>query len=674
MLTAAQPRSLPRESRDTLFLLAVIGWIVLLQAPYLPPWTTAWACAVLLWRAHSAWHQRPLPGRSWTTLALALTVAGSYLDHGTLIGREAGVGLIVMLLVLKTLELKAQRDAAVVFFLGFFTLVTQFFHSQSLGTALGIGLALWGLMTALVQGQRPVGAPSLWASARQAAWIALLAAPLMALLFTLFPRLPPLWGMNGQGMLGRTGLSEQMTVGDVAALANDDRIALRLRFLDPAPDPQQLYMRGPVLSQFDGRQWSPALPRFAGAQRLRPDLRTNGTALRYEVLLEPHRQRWLPTLEATANAPEGAGLVPRMNAELRWLNETPVTDTLRYQAQAHLQHAHGPLAPVLGLQDYLELPPGFNPQTLGWAQQLARQVGNTPQRAQALVDLALNTLRTGGYTYSLSPGTLGQHTADEVWFERKVGFCEHYASAFVVLMRALDIPARVVTGYQGASLNPLDGLWTVRQRDAHAWAEVWMAQRGWVRVDPTAAVAQWRTNSTERLITPTALSSAVNALHPALAARLQAWWESVDSRWTLWVLDHGRQRQLDWLQRWGWQDMSLQGLWQVLGGALALLSLLGLALMLWRPVAQRSDPWLHLLERARERMRRRGVPVGQHSSPAEMALAWQRRPGATATSDAVTDWLHSMESHRYRATHRPTLATLRQQFRQLPWPSGQPRP
>lgn len=669
MLTTALPHTLPRESRDTLFLLAVIGWIVLLQAPYLPPWTTAWACVVLLWRAHGAWRQRPLPGRSWTTLALAITLGGSYLYHGTLIGREAGVGLIVMLLVLKTLELKAQRDATVVFFLGFFTLVTQFFHSQSLGTALGIGLALWGLMTALVQGQRPVGTPSLWGSARQAAWMALLAAPLMALLFTLFPRLPPLWGINGQGMLGRTGLSEQMTVGDVAALANDDRIALRLRFIDAAPDPQQLYMRGPVLSRFDGRQWSPALPSFGGDQRLRSDLHTDGPALRYEVLLEPHRQRWLPTLEATAGAPEGAGLMPRMNAELRWLNDRPVTDTVRYQAQAHLNHRHGPVATVLGLQDYLELPPGFNPQTLGWAQQLARQVGDAPQRTQALVDVALNALRTGGYAYSLSPGTFGQHTADELWFERKVGFCEHYASAFVVLMRALDIPARVVTGYQGASLNPLDGLWTVRQRDAHAWSEVWMNGRGWVRVDPTAAVAQWRTSSTERLIAPTALGTAVNALHPALAAQLQAWWESMDSRWTLWVLDHGRQRQLDWLRHWGLPHTDWSALWQLLGATLALLSLAGLLAMLWRWPLRHRDPWLRLLQRARHRCGRAGVVVGDNCPPADMAAAMQRHFGTTPQTRAVTEWLARLEKQRYSANTSPSLATLQREFRQLPWPT-----
>jgi hypothetical protein len=268
----------------------------------------------------------------------------------------------------------------------------------------------------------------------------------------------------------------------------------------------------------------------------------------------------------------------------------------------------------------------------------------------------------------------GQHTADELWFSRKVGFCEHYASAFVVLMRALDIPARVVTGYQGATLNPLDGLWAVRQRDAHAWTEVWMAGRGWVRVDPTAAVALWRTSSAERLSTPTALGTAVNALHPALAAQLQAWWESLDSRWTLWVLDHNSRRQLDWLRQWGWQDVSIDSLWRVLAGACAVLSLAGLALLLWRPQRRPHDPWLRLLERARHQMRRSGVVVAPHSPPAAMAQAWRRVRGTTSGPDAVTQWLQAMETQHYSDAPDTTLATLQQQFRRLHWPPPISRP
>lgn len=657
-----------KESRETLFVLAVIAWIVLLQAPYLPAWSLVWAGLVLLWRARIAWYGRPIPSRLWTRLALGVAVGGIYLQHGTLIGKEAGVGLIILLLVTKTLELKAQRDATVLFFLGFFALITQFFYSQSLATALGIGVAVWGLMTALIYGQRLAGSPKLSASARQAAHLALWAAPVMAVLFLLFPRLPPLWGHNGQGMLGRTGLSEQMRVGDVAALATDDRIALRLRFLDASPPPDSLYFRGPVLSAFDGRHWTPASPSFAAGHRVQAELLTQGPGLRYEVLLEPHRQRWLPTLEATAEAPDGSHLMPKMNAELRWLNALAVTEPVRYQATAHLRHRHGPTTAVLGLQDYLDLPPGFNPQTLALAQRMARELGDTPNRTIALVEQALSTLRTGGYSYSLSPGVFGQHTADEVWFERKVGFCEHYASAFVVLMRALDIPARVVTGYQGAAFNPTDGYWVIRQRDAHAWAEVWVPDQGWIRTDPTAAVAQWRTHSAVRLSTPSTLESAVHALYPALGMTLQRWWEAADTRWTLWVLDYTQLRQLGWLQRWGWRDASLPDLWGVLGMALSMASMTGLAWVLWRSRSLPTEPWAQMLQLARERMVRCGVALPAHPSPADMAAAWRLHIGLSEAESDVMVWLHHMEVVRYGRSPTLTLPALRRRFRQLNWP------
>ncbi len=675
MLNTPRTTHLPREARDTLFVLVVVGWIVFLQAPYLPVWTTGWATLVLLWRAHGVWRQRPLPGRAWRTLALAISLGGSYLAHGTLLGREAGIGLIVMLLVLKTLELRTQRDATVLFFLGFFTLVTQFFHSQSLATALGIFLALWGLMTALVQGQRRVGSPGLWSSARTAATIALLAAPLMALLFVLFPRLPPLWGVPGQGMLGRTGLSEQMRVGDVAALANDDRVVLRLRFDGPAPDTSELYVRGPVLTRFDGRLWSPLEPDQALSATPAGAVRTEGHAVDYEVLLEPHRQRWLPTLELSTSPPQGDGLAPQQGPGLRWMHTQPITDVVRYRASSHVRFRHGPLTARLALQDALELPPGHNPRTLAWAMELAQAVPAQPGRSAALVALVLQRLRDGGYSYSLSPGVFGQHTADELWFDRKTGFCEHYASAFVVLMRALDIPARVVTGYQGGSTNPIDGLWTVRQRDAHAWAEVWIAGQGWLRVDPTAAVAQWRTASVERLATPTAFGAAVQALHPALAARLQAWWEAADSRWTLWVLDHGSQRQRDWLRRWGLPDGGWQTLWQLLGRALGGLALLGLAAMLlWRRTPAPRDPWLRLLQRARRRLKRLGLQLPEHLPPEAIATQLQRHIGTTAESQSVTKWLLRMQTHRYGRYAAPPLATLQREYRQLRWPRRPPHP
>jgi len=214
-------QSLPRDARDTLFLLAVIGLILLPQVPNLPWWCTMLAAIVLLWRGTLAVQAKPLPGKWWRVALLAITLVATYSTHRTLLGREAGVTLIVILLALKTLELRARRDAFVIFFLGFFTMLTNFFYSQSLMTALAMLLALLGLLTALVNAHMPVGRPPLAQAARTAGWMALLGAPIMLVLFILFPRMAPLWGTPSDAMAGRTGLSNTMRVGTIAELALD---------------------------------------------------------------------------------------------------------------------------------------------------------------------------------------------------------------------------------------------------------------------------------------------------------------------------------------------------------------------------------------------------------------------------------------------------------------------
>ena len=227
--------SLPRDVRDNLFLLAVIGWVVLMQVGHIPWWCSALTAVVLLWRASLTLRGQALPGWAWRTGLLALTLGATWLTHRTLLGRDAGVTLIVVLLALKTLEMRARRDAFVVFFLSFFTLLTHFFYSQSLLTAMGILIALLGLLTALVNAHMPVGPAPLKQSARIAGGMALLGAPIMLVLFMLFPRMAPLWGMPGDSMAGRSGLSGQMRVGEIAKLALDDGIAMRVKFDGPAP-------------------------------------------------------------------------------------------------------------------------------------------------------------------------------------------------------------------------------------------------------------------------------------------------------------------------------------------------------------------------------------------------------------------------------------------------------
>ena len=366
-------RRLPRDARDTLFLLAVIAWTVLPHLSHLPLWCALLSGAVLLWRGRLALVNAPLPGR-WVLIAVLVLAAGLTLwSHRTLFGKEAGVTMAVVLMALKTLELRARRDAFVVFFLGFFLILTHFLYSQSMAVAAAMLVSVWGLLTSLVLANMPVGRPSLKRAGALAARTALLGVPLMVLMFALFPRMGPLWGIPKDGATP-TGLSNSMRLGSVAEVAQDDSIAMRIRFIDAAPPLAALYFRGPVLTQFDGIEWRPLTPSFEPAVMPRAALRVRGPAIRYEVTLEPLRLNVLPTLEATTSVADVPGYRVTQRDDLQWTVDRPVFERVRFEAQAHMSFRHGPPQAVLGLQDHLDLPPGFNPRTLAWAAELRRNL------------------------------------------------------------------------------------------------------------------------------------------------------------------------------------------------------------------------------------------------------------------------------------------------------------
>ena len=663
---------LPRDSRDTLFLLAVIAWVLLPQVGHLPLWCSLLAAGVLLWRGWLAATVRPLPSRWWLLALLLLTVGATLFSFKTLLGRDAGVTLIVVLLTLKTLELRAKRDAFVVFFLSFFTMLTNFFYSQSLLTAAAMLVALLGLLTALVNAHMPVGKPPLAQAAKTAGWMALLGAPIMAVLFLLFPRLAPLWGIPGDGMSGRSGLSASMQVGSIASLALDDSIAMRIRFDGAAPLQSDLYFRGPVLSTFDGRDWRALRSGFPVRMQPAANLQVLGPPVAYQVTLEPNNHRWLLLLDATPTAPALPGYEASMTPELQWLTERPIADLVRYTAQSYPDFRHGPARLVAGLQDYVDLPASFNPRTL----QLASDMRRDPRLAQAdgaqLVGAVLERLRSGGYRYTLDPGVYGQHNADEFWFDRKEGFCEHIASSFVVLMRALDVPARIVTGYQGGERNALDGYHVVRQSDAHAWAEVWLAGRGWVRVDPTAAVAPGRVGTLQRLQAPRGViaSALLGNVSPAVAQTLRAMWDAVNNGWNQRILNYTQGKQLNLLRNLGFASPGWEDLIYLLIGIVVLASLGGAAWARWE--RKRQDPWLRLLETAAARLHKAGIEVAPHSPPRRMAQQLTQQFGPTdPAAVAIRDWLLRLEAQRY-APHRGQhsgLVTLQRELKQLSWPT-----
>ncbi len=659
--------ALPRDARDTLFLLAVIALIVLPQAANLPWWCTAITAMVLVWRSTLAVEARPLPGK-WARIGLlVLALAATFATHRTLLGQEAGVTLIVILLALKTLELRARRDAFVIFFLGFFAMLTNFFYSQSLMTAVVMLLALLGLLTALVNAHMPVGKPPLMQAARTASWMALAGAPIMLALFLLFPRFAPLWGTPADAMAGRTGLSNTMRVGTIAELALDGSIAARIKFDDNRAPPQsQLYFRGPVLAQFDGREWS-ALPSWARGAPPSGNLRTSGPPVRYEVTLEPNHRPWLLTLDAAPTAPQASGYEVTGTPDLQWVANRPISDLVRYRAESYTQFHSGPVRQTAALRPYLALPPGSNPRTAALAAEMRAQPALAGAGTQAFIRAALQRLRTGGYSYTLEPGVYGNDTADEFWFDRKEGFCEHIASAFVVLMRGAGIPARIVTGYQGGELNSVDNYWILRQSDAHAWAEVWEDGTGWVRVDPTGAVSPGRVGQLQRLVPqPGLFAGAIGAMSPTLAQNLRAAWEAVNNGWNQWVLNYTQSRQLNLLKTLGFNAPSLEDLAYVLLYLLVGASLAGAAWTLWE--RSQHDPWLRLLGQARARLAKAGLQLPDTAPPRQMAAQVEARFGPAA--QAVREWLLKLEAQRYAPASPASLAALRAEFRRLDWPAA----
>ena len=659
--------NLPRDSRDTLFLLAVIAWVLLPQTQHLPWWCSALAFGVLMWRGYLALTMRPLPSAWWRLGLLALAVAATLLTHKTLLGRDAGVTMLAVLLTLKTLELRARRDAFVVFFLGFFCMLANFFYSQSLLTAASMLLGLLGLLTVLVNAHMPVGKPPLLQAAKTAGWMALLGAPIMIVLFMLFPRLAPLWGVPSDAVAGRSGLSARMQVGTIASLALDDSVAMRIKFEGKPPPQQDLYFRGPVLSGFDGREWLPAKADVFSRFNITASLVVSGAPVNYEVTLEPNSRPWLMVMDAAVQSPVLPGYQTLMQADLQWLLNRPLNDLLRYKVQSYPNFQHGPKTAVIGLREYVELPPGFNPRTLALANEIRRDARYAQAGSAALVDVAMNKLRTGGYTYTLEPGVYGQNTADEFWFDKKAGFCEHIASSFVILMRALDVPARIVTGYQGGEQNSVDGFWTIRQSDAHAWAEVWYEGRGWVRVDPTSAVSPGRTGAFQRLQAPqNIVGQALTNLNPRFSLQLRATWEAINNAWSQRVLNYTQGKQLSLLKDIGFKSPSWQDLSYLLIGIIVMVSLLGAAWGLWERT--QHDPWLRLLGKARKQLAKAGIDSTHASSPRQLAELLKHQHGSQ--HDALQRWLMQLEAQRYGASgSNQTIKQLRQQFNGLAWPA-----
>lgn len=652
---ALPDRHFIRDRRTVLLLLAACGMVLLPYASHVPGSISGFCSVLLAWRAWLTLRRQALPPR-WLLLLLSAAGMGAiHLSYGTFLGRDAGVAMLVVLLACKLLEMRARRDLFVVIFLSFFLILALFFYSQSILVAAAM-LVVMGLLLCVQLSMQFVQAlPPLRTRLKLAARILGLAAPLALVLFVLFPRVEgPLWGQPGGGTSAGSGLSDSMSPGDISNLAMSETLAFRVRFLDGLPPVSALYWRGPVLGDFDGRTWRP-VRRAIGQQRGPLTIQTRQAPLHYEVMLEPSEQHHLFALEVPHSVPHLRDNPVWLTADLELLASKPLRQRVQYRAASSLSAAVQAQAEASDFAPWLALPPGYNPA----ARALAAQLRRSAQGDAELVQATLAHFRTEAFHYTLQPPVLGQHTVDEFLFDSRSGFCEHYAGAFVFLMRAAGIPARVVTGYQGGEINPVDGRMSVRQSDAHAWAEVWLAGQGWLRVDPTAAVAPERVTTQSRAPLPAADSvfadwTGLNTLQYSLGSLwqtplrlLRQGWEAANAGWNRWVLDYSSARQQSLLEFFGLETVDwrvLSGLLLGIGGLVASLVLLPLLRS-----HHRLPPAEALYQGLCQRLARLGHPKAAHEGPRAYARRLAGEAGRLNRSQqtAAIRFLTLYETMRY---------------------------
>ena len=576
------------------------------------PGTVAIAIALTALLVVAASWKRPLPGFLKLLVALVAVVA-VFFAFGFRPGRDTGCALLAAMLAIKPTETRTLRDArSLVGFALFAPFATFLLDQGPLSLLLGLTATVAALVTLqrLADIEADIVPIPLTMGLRGVGRLLLLGLPLTLAAFWLFPRIgTPLWGVPDRAS-AKIGLSDSMAPGDWIDLMADDTPAMRVRFEGPPPPREQLYWRGPVLWDFDGRTWSQGpwqAPR-------RADVVPAGTGWRYELEMEPSERRYLTALDLPSSTPHGSVAtsegnlvaIQRLQSLTRWtLHSAPPA---RFDAD---------LAPRQ-LRRALAYPRQFNPRAQALARQWQQETGGDPaaivQKAMAMVNADL--------AYSLAAPALGRDTVDEFLFATRTGYCEHFSSAFVFLMRAAGVPARVVTGYAGGYRNPVGDYWIVRNSDAHAWAEVWLQGRGWVRVDPTAAVAPERIYDTVADRMPGAIGEfrGFNGL-----------WNATDwlrRGWNDLVLGFNAERQSRMLQSFGIDKLDARTLVLLF----ALVALLTLGWMLWwlRRGERERDPLLRAWHRLSMRYRR----VGLEREPSEAASEWAMRVSNARPADA----------------------------------------
>jgi len=485
------------------------------------------------------------PGWLLRLLLSAVMLIVLLFTYGTVLGQQPGSAMLILLSYLKLFEMKDKRDVAIVIFIGYFVIASSFFHTQSPVIAVYVFVVVIYLTSVLVIFSDRLGSINLKSRLRLSARLIMQAVPLMLILFVLFPRIPgPLWGLPKDAQISTTGVGEEMTPGSINSLISSGAVAFRARFKNEIPQRSDLYWRGLVLSDYDGTTWR----QDNAPSRMVPNLiHSNNDLVRYTITLEPHNRKWLYALEQLVEF----GDELEVGRELQLFASKKINNVFSYSAGSDLFAENKSLFQAERKKN-LELPAQLNKRTLDLAQQFRQKAGENDAE---LVYLVLQYFREQEFYYTLSPPLLGMNAMDDFLFNTRRGFCEHYSSSFVYLMRAAGIPARVVIGYQGGEMNPVDDYMIVRQSDAHAWTEVWLNNK-WLRMDPTAAVSPDRIEygvgsaGLEPGLLPAFMLS-----ENALLQRARYALDSFHNAWNQWVVGFNQKKQRELFSNLGFDNI-----------------------------------------------------------------------------------------------------------------------
>ncbi|MGD8928049.1 MAG: DUF3488 and transglutaminase-like domain-containing protein [Lysobacterales bacterium] len=599
---------------------------------------------------------KPLPG--WVRHILtALALVLLFTSYGDLSGRRSAVSLLTVMLSLKMIEGYRIRDARLVVSFSLFLCATQFLFAQGIlmlfyaaGTTILALIALARLQRQEAWGataEPPALKASVWSELRFGLRLLALALPVGLAFFLLFPRLAsPLWGIPETTLDSRTGLSDSMAPGSIQQLFMDDSPAFRVVFDGDLPPPEALYWRGPVFWQFDGRTWTSGFYGRNLEAATRPE--PGPGEWDYSVQIEPNERKWLFALDYPIEAPPDT----RLTSDFQLLRRDPVLQLMEYRIRSNPRFVDSPELPRTLRSLALELPEGYNPKTRSLVESWRSEYDGD----EALVRHALDYFHNEPFHYSLDAPGLGHDSVDEFLFDTREGFCEHYASAFAVMMRMAGIPTRVVTGYMGGWYNTLGHYMLVRQSDAHAWTEVWLPETGWSRVDPTAAVSPTRIRSGAL----GALAAPRHLFDFPWVRRLRNSADIVQQRWNDWVIEYGARSQARLFDPLGLKHASAPILIAILAAATALLTLAVFPLVMRTRGPGRKDPVQNLWRRFLKRLKAAGYEAPPSSGALELAAAaGARLPGHAQAIHRIAE-LYTLS--RY-APRPPPLEALREALR-----------